>query len=158
MDGSSFDKLTRLVAMDAPRRSLLRTALAVLGGGFGLTSLLGLQEVGAASCEKKCKKKAKKKDWSKKKKQACLKKCNPPTPPGGKSAGTLCESPGECAAPNTCDLAVNDSGGEQLCCAKSGAPCCVKNPDNGDDTSPFCCRNLSCSSSATVRGTCQPAP
>jgi hypothetical protein len=158
MDGSTFDRLVRHIGEDGSRRGLLRSALAVLGGGLGLTSLLGLQTVEAGKCEKKCRKKAKKKDWSKKKKKACLDKCNPRTPPGGKSAGTLCESPGECAAPNTCDIPVNDSGGDKRCCAPSGAPCGLKDPDNNDDTSPFCCRNLTCTSSTTVQGTCQPAP
>jgi hypothetical protein len=158
MDSSSFDRLARFVSKDASRRGVLRSAVAAAVAGLGLTSLLGSQQVEAASCEKKCKKKAKKKDWSKKKKKACLEKCNQQdTPPGGKAAGTLCDTSGECAAPNTCDIPVNDSGGDKRCCAPTGAPCGLKTADD-DDTSPFCCRGNTCTSTQTTPGTCQPTP
>jgi hypothetical protein len=155
------------------RRDVLHGLTAAVGG-LGLTALLSVGETEAASCEKRCKQKAKKKDWSKKKKQACLQKCTPltspippgtpsnpstpSTPSGGKTAGTLCGTTGECAGPNICEIPVNDSGGDKRCCAPAGAPCGLKNPENDDDTSPFCCRGNTCTSTSTEPGTCQPTP
>ena len=152
MDSSSFDRLARFVSEDASRRGVLRSAVAAAVAGLGITALLSPEEVEAKSCQKKCKQKAK--HGGSKKKQACLKKCNT-TGGQGKPAGTLCDTGRECAAPNTCDISVNDSGGDKRCCAPTGAPCGLKTEDD-DDTSPFCCRDTICSSTKTTQGTCQP--
>ena len=152
MDGSSFDRLTRFVAADGSRRGLLRSAFAAAIAGAGTTAVLSLEEAEAKSCKAKCNKK------SGSKKAQCKKKCQKQTstaPVGSKQAGVQCTTPSECALPNTCDIPVNDGSGDKRCCAPQGAPCGLKNPDNNDDTSPFCCRNLTCNSSTTVRGTCQ---
>jgi hypothetical protein len=165
VDNVSFDRLARVVSEDASRRGVLRSAFAAAVAGLGITALLSPQEAAAKSCQQTCKKKAKQHDWSKKKKQACLKKCTQQDTAGnpqggmaaGKAAGTLCATPGECAAPNTCDIPVNDSGGDKRCCAPTGAPCGLKTKD-GDDTSPFCCRGNTCTSTETAPGTCQLTP
>jgi hypothetical protein len=156
MDSFSFDRLARFVSEDASRRGVLRSAVATAAAGLGIAELLSPEEAEAKSCQKKCKQKAKQHGWSKKKKQACLKKCNT-TGGRGKPAGTLCDTSGECAAPNTCDIPVNDSGGDKRCCAPTGAPCGLKTADD-DDTSPFCCRGNTCTSTKTTAGTCQPTP
>ena len=160
MDSFSFDRLARFVSKDASRRGVLRSTAAAAVAALGITALLSPEEVEAKSCQKKCKQKAKQHGWSKKKKQACLKKCNKQdqnNPRQGKAAGTLCDTSGECAAPNTCDIPVNDSGGDKRCCAPTGAPCGLKTAD-GDDTSPFCCRGNTCTSTETTLGTCQLTP
>src|SRR5687767_12577701 len=112
MDSFSFDRLAWFVGEDTSRRGVLRYAAAAVAA-LGITALLSPEEVEAKSCQKKCKHKAKQHGWSKKKKQACLKKCTKQdqnNPRQGKAAGTLCDTSGECAAPNTCDVPVNDSG------------------------------------------------
>ena len=160
MDSSSFDRLAQLVSEDASRRGVLRSAFAAAVAGLGITALLSPEEVEAKSCQKKCKQKAKQHGGSKKKKQACLKKCDKQdtsTPRGGKAAGALCATPGECAAPNTCAIPVNDGSGDKRCCAPTGAPCGLKT-DDGDDTSPFCCVGNTCTSTKTTPGTCQLTP
>ena len=167
MDSSSFDRLARVFSKDASRRGVLRSAFAA-GAGLGITSLLSGEETEAAkSCQKKCNKK--KSNAARKK---CKKKCAQQgqgssdqggnggqggIPGQGKAAGTLCDSTGECGAPNICDVPVNDSGGDKRCCAPTGAPCGLKTED-GDDTAPFCCRGNACTSTTTTQGTCQPTP
>lgn len=164
MDSSSFDRLARFISNDASRRGVLRSAFAAAVAGMGITSLLSTEDVEAKSCLKKCNKK--KSNAAKKK---CKKKCsqqgrgnsgqggNGGNQGQGKAAGTLCDATGECTAPNICDVPVNDSGGDKRCCAPTGAPCGLKTED-GDDTSPFCCRGNTCTSTPTTQGTCQPTP
>jgi hypothetical protein len=53
MDGSTFDTLARLTAVSPGHRGLLRSGLAVVLAGIGATSLLGVDDVSAKSCEKK---------------------------------------------------------------------------------------------------------
>jgi hypothetical protein len=163
MDSVSFDKLVRIISEDASRRGVLRSAFAAAVAGIGVTALLSPEDVEAKSCQKKCKQKAKKHDWSKKKKQACLKKCNKQgqsNPGQGKANGALCDTSGECAAPNICALPLGDSGGDKRCCGASGAPCGGDNIDL-DDLPPICCQGFVCSTDGqgtSTPGTCQPAP
>ena len=159
MDGSRFDTLVRHISTDASRRGLLRSAIAATFAGLGLTAILGTEETEAAkSCKKKCKQKN-----SSSARKKCKKKCNqqnPPTPPGGKTPGTLCEVSTECAPPFTCALPLNDSGGDKRCCGQTGAPCGGDNTDL-DDLPPICCQGFVCSTDGlgtSTPGTCQPAP
>lgn len=122
MDGSTFDTLARLAAT-AGRRRLLRSGLALLGAGLGLTALLATEEGEAAkSCEKKCKQKAKKKDWSRKKKKACLKRCQEQDPSRDQSPVLqACVDAAECG---------NDTDGVTPCACRdheSGQRFCSKN-------------------------------
>ncbi len=157
MDSFSFDRLARFVSEDASRRGVLLSVAAAVAG-LGITALLSPQEAEAKSCQKKCNKK--KSNAARKK---CKKKCAQQgqdtsgtggggNPVQGKPAGTLCAVTGECAAPNICEIPVNDSGGDKRCCAPAGAPCGPKTED-GDDTAPFCCRGNTC-----TNGICQPNP
>jgi len=156
MDGYRFDTLARHISEAASRRGLLRSAVAATFAGFGAASLLGDEADAAKSCKKKCKKKDNK-DARKK----CKKKCNtqnPPTPPGGKPPGTLCDASGECAPPFICAQPTNAGNSDKKCCGQTGAPC---GGDNGDldDQPPLCCQGFGCSTDNIPNGgpgTCQP--
>lgn len=152
MEGSSFDRLARMISADASRRGALRSAFVAALAGLGVRSLLGAEDAEAKSCQKRCKKKK-----NKNARKQCLKRCNA-SQGQGKAAGALCDTTGECANPNICSIPVNDSGGDKRCCAPAGAPCGLKDPDTGDDTAPFCCRGNTCTSTPTSQGTCQPTP
>ena len=147
MDGSSFDTLARLAATGAPRRTLLRSAVALVGVGLGLTALLGAEETAAQSCKAKCNK-AK----TKKKKAQCKKKCDQ-TSDQGLAEGSPCDTDGECRATENlvCDVPFGASNSDTTCCRGTGASC---TPGQGG---PKCCigeagtREFQC-----VAGTCQP--
>ena len=168
MDSISFDRLVRVMSDDASRRGVLHSAFAAVAG-FGMTSMLSLEQAEAKKRKKKvtlCHSGQTITVGKKKKKKhlkhgdtigACQTGTTTTPPPGGKTPGTLCDTSGECAAPNVCDIPVNDSGGDKRCCAPT-APCGLKDPDNDDDTSPFCCRGNTCTSTATTPGTCQLTP
>ena len=59
-----------------------------------------------------------------------------PLHPVGSRLGRCANPPASAPRRTPCDIPVNDSGGDKRCCAPSGALCGLKNPDNGDDTSP----------------------
>ena len=167
MDSSSFDRLVRVIGAGASRRGVLHSAFATVVG-LGALSLPGA-EVAEAKKKKvtichsgqtlKVSKKSKKKHL---KHGDTLGACpvNPPTPPGGKTPGTLCVESGECTPPFICALPLNDSGGDKRCCGAAGAPCGGDNQDL-DDLPPICCQGFICSTDGqgtSTPGTCQPAP
>jgi hypothetical protein len=120
MDGSAFDTLARLTATGTGRRRLLQSGIAALLGSLGLTAWLDVQDAVAASCRKRCKKKAKKKDWSRKKKRACLDRCE-----RGLAEGSRCSSDNQCSQSDNlvCDVPPDASNSDRKCCRGEGASC-----------------------------------
>jgi hypothetical protein len=139
MDGSSFDRLVRLTAEDASRRGVLKSALASAALGLGAISLLGVSDA----------------DAKKKKKKRC------------KKAGKACKNNKQCCPGKTkrfCDVAQDDSGGNEVCCGREGAKCGGED-ELGNAIAPKCCigeagetPQFACSSQTATPGTCQLVP
>ena len=152
MDGPSFDTLTRLAATGTPRRSLLASALALIGAGLGLGVVLDAEETAAAtSCRKRCRKKCDGKQNEKRCRKRCLKRCQRCL-----SEGSPCSTDQQCCRDKNliCEIEFGDSGGDKECCRGEGASCTPPGQDG-----PKCCtgsaggREFQCTG-----GTCRQSP
>lgn len=133
MDGSTFDKLSLIIARASTRRSALGALAAVGVGGAALLP--------ASDAEGKKKKKKKK-----------CKNVN----------GKTCTSDKKCCpgkTKNICRVPSNGGNSDTKCCGGTGAPCRRNNEgDAGDELAPFCCTGFPCSAGPGQTGTCQPLP
>ncbi|MBW3632816.1 MAG: hypothetical protein KY456_07295 [Chloroflexi bacterium] len=152
MDGSSFDRLVRLVTEEGSRRGLLKSAFAATIAGIGATALLSAEEAGAKSCKAKCNKK------NGNKKAQCKKKCDNGQKVKCKSENASCSSPegqtGECCASQNlvCDVPFGASNSDTKCCPGAGAFCTPSGTSG-----PKCCvgeggeREYACQNNRCVR-------
>jgi len=154
VDGSSFDRLVRVVAADGSRRGLIRSAFAAAITGGVARNLLSPEDAEAKSCKAKCKKK--KSSAARKK---CRKKCdNNGSNVQCKSENEFCASPegqtGECCASQNlvCDVPFGASNSDKKCCPGAGAFCTPPGTSG-----PKCCvgeggeREYECRNNTCVR-------
>jgi len=144
VDGSSFDKLARLAATGAARRSVLNSGFALVLAGLGATSLLGAEDAAAKSCKKKCQDKKNCKDKNAKKK--CKAKCEKQELCIPKLPQAECQNSGDCCPETTrYTCGTSHGSGSNTCCGAQGAVC----------GSTFdCCIDQCCISSTCVPGPC----
>ena len=141
MDQSSFDKLTRLAAVDSGRRGVLRSGLAVILAGIGASSLL--ESAGAKKGKKKGKGKGHKK--GKGKGGQCL------------PEGNLCGSDNQCCFSTTkriCEIPFGAGNSDKKCCPGQGHAC-----TSSDGPGPYCCTgSVSSREFQCISGICQQCP
>ena len=152
MDGSSFDRLVRLVTEEGSRRGLLKSAFAATIAGIGGTALLSAEEAEAKSCKAKCNKK------NGNKKAQCKKKCEDGQKVKCKSENASCDGPegatGECCASLylVCDVPSGAGNSDTKCCRGAGASCTPPGASG-----PKCCvgeggeRQYECRNNVCVR-------
>jgi hypothetical protein len=141
LDGSSFDKLTRLTVAGTERRGVLRSGLAVILAGLGISTLLDTEK--ALAKKKKGKKgKGGGKKKGKGKGGECL------------GEGNLCGSDNQCCPGKTlrvCEVPFGAGNSDKRCCPGAGHAC---TPPEG--SGPYCCtgeagkREFTC-----IGGVCQ---
>jgi hypothetical protein len=133
MDGSTFDKLSQIIARASTRRSALGALAAVGVAGAMLPSDADAKGKGKKKRKRKCK----------------------------KVEGKPCTSDKTCCNGKTNNICAVRSGAgndDKTCCGGQNAKC--GGIDGiGDAVAPFCCQGFACDATvAGVPGTCQAAP
>ncbi len=149
VDGSAFDRLARATATGTGRRSMLKSAAALLLAAAGIAPLLDTEDAAAARCVRRCHGRSRNHRWSGNRTRRCVTNCRrpgsffPPTstvpPPPTRLVMEAC-TPGveqcvsgdarqpvlTCGLKNTeqqCNSTVAEIPGPTACCVPLGQPC-----------------------------------